>query len=652
MKKNLQKVMSLLCVSAMSLSMIAGCGGGNNGGTTTTETPAATEEASTEAPAAEETTEEATEEATETTEEATEEAGDETAEATETTADGDSTPRNETLYEAGQQWGTINDWNPMSANSNNGLALSANDVARELVYETLFMFNPLDGKLYPLLGSEYNWNDDQTELTIKLNPDAKWSDGSAFTAEDVAYTYATHVKYQSSQGSDFSTYIDAVEASDDTTVVVKAKVADGKAVNPLKVTSILNTMYMMQKAYLQTVEERNGEDADKVKQDTMEDLVHTGPYAPYISNDQKAVLQRDDNYWGQAASMWGKLPVPKYIAHTIYKDNAAGQVALSQGEVDVCQQFITDVQNMWLEDDLPISTWLDEAPYGQCEAIPSMFFNVEREGLDQKEVRRAIAMAVDYEQIIASAMSGQSPTFDEYPRSVVGPTDGERKYVDFDAIADLQWKNADVDGANKLLDDAGIVDGDGDGIREYNGKNLSFKAECPTGWSDWNASMEIVAAAGEKIGIDIQTYFPEASSFYDDMTTCNFDICMWSAPGAGVMNPYSKGMFYFSEEYAKLASNWSGNFGHYMNDDAEAILEAIPTETDEAKLKEYYTELSRILLEECPAVALMYRPQLFYAVNESVWTNFPAADDGRNIPPTDCTDGYGIAALYDLELVE
>jgi peptide/nickel transport system substrate-binding protein len=284
--------------------------------------------------------------------------------------------------------------------------------------------------------------------------------------------------------------------------------------------------------------------------------------------------------------------------------------------------------------------------------MPSMFFNVERPGLDKKEVRRAIAMAVDYEQIIASAMSGQSPTFDEYPRSVVGPTDGERKYVDFDAIADLQWKNADVDGANALLDEAGIKDTDGDGIREYNGENLSFKAECPTGWSDWNASMEIVAAAGKNIGIDITTYFPEASSFYDDMTTCNFDVCMWNTPGPGMMNPYSKAMFYFSEEYAKLASNWSGNFGHYMNDDAEKILEAIPTETDKSKLKEYYTELSKILLEECPAVALMYRPTLFYAVNESVWTNYPAADDGRNIPPTDCTDGYGVAALYELELVE
>ena len=45
----------------------------------------------------------------------------------------------------------------------------------------------------------------------------------------------------------------------------------------------------------------------------------------------------------------------------------------------------------------------------------------------------------------------------------------------------------------------------------------------------------------------------------------------------------------------------------------------------------------------------MYRPELFYAVNESVWTNYP--EEGGDIPPTDCTDGYGVAALYELQLV-
>ena len=632
MKRRTEKLMSILMISAITVSMMAGCGSSTSGTAASSSDSAAS-------------TAGASETATST--------DSATAAASTDTADADSTPRNETLYFAGQQWGTVNDYNPMSANSNNAMVINQTDYARVLVYETLYMFNPLDGSMKGLLATgDPEWNADKTEMTVKLNPDAKWSDGTQVTADDVKYTFDSHVKYQSSTGTDYSNYIDSVEAKDATTVVFKAKLDDkGKAVNPLKVSDYLPKLYVMQKAYLQTVEKRNNNDADKIKQDAMKDLVASGPYKPYVDNDQKIVLQRDDNYWGQASSMWGKLPVPKYIAHVIYKDNAAGQVALQQGEVDVCQEFLTDVQDMWEKDNLPVSTWLDDAPYGLCTLMPTAFFNTKKAGLDNVTVRKAIAMAVDYDQIIASAMSGQSPTFDQYPRSIMGPLDSEQALVDQTALKDLQWKSGDVDGAKKLLDDAGIKDTDGDGIREIDGKNLSYKAECPNGWSDWNAALEIVAAAGKNIGIDITTYFPEASTYYDDMTTGNFDICMWSSPGASVSNPWSRAMFFLSSKYADLKVNWSGNFGGYKNADAEKLLEAIPNETDQAKLKEDYTDLSKILLTDVPCFALMYRPGEFYTVNESVWTNYPQSDDGRNIPPMDCTDGYGVAALYDLQLV-
>ena len=72
---------------------------------------------------------------------------------------------------------------------------------------------------------------------------------------------------------------------------------------------------------------------------------------------------------------------------------------------------------------------------------------------------------------------------------------------------------------------------------------------------------------------------------------------------------------------------------------------------DVTSLKALYTEAVKIYLTDVPSFSLMYRPDKFHAVNESVWTNFPDSEDGRNIPPTNCTDGYGIAALYDVELV-
>jgi len=65
--------------------------------------------------------------------------------------DADSLPRDETLYFAGQQWGTVNDYNPLSANSNNAMAISQTDMSRTIVYETLYMWNPLTAEMTPLL---------------------------------------------------------------------------------------------------------------------------------------------------------------------------------------------------------------------------------------------------------------------------------------------------------------------------------------------------------------------------------------------------------------------------------------------------------------------------------------------------------------------
>lgn len=626
MKMTKKSLLAMLLAVSMTASL-ASCGGN----TTTTST-------------------ESTPSSTTSTEESSEAVSETSSDTTGETETAGSTPRNETLYFAGQQWGTINDWNPMSANSNNAMAVSQSDASRVLIYETLFMYNMLDGSLHGLLATDYSWNEDQTELTVHMNPDAKWSDGTPVTAADVAYTFDTHVKYNSATGVDYANYIESVTASDDTTVVFKAKCDDtGVSINPLKVMEYLPKVYVLQKAYLEKVEERNGSDAEAMKIDKMEDLVASGPYKPYYDDDQKVVFVRDDNYWGQAESMWGKLPAPKYIAHTIFADNNAGQVALAAGEVDVSQQFTTDVQKLWEEQELPISTYIDEAPYGVCATMPTLWFNLDRPGLDKVEVRKAIAMAIDYDQIIASAMSNQSPTFAQVPRSVMNPTDGEQKLIDKEALADLQFNGKDIAGANALLDEAGIVDTDGDGIREVDGVNLSYQAECPSGWTDWNASLEIVAAAGKEIGIDITTYFPEANTYTNDYSTGNFDIMMNSVSGSSISNPWYRSMQLLSSSYNDLEINFNGNWGGYENARADELLALIPHETDEEVLKEYYTELSEIYLTDVPSVSLMYRPQLFYVVNESVWTNYP--EQGDDIPPTDCTDGYGVAALYELQLV-
>ena len=573
---------------------------------------------------------------------------------------GDPLPRNQTLYFNGQQWGPVNGWNPYSSNNNNAMGVAQQDNARCIIFETPYMYNMIDGKLYPLLADgPYAWDAKKTQVTFKLKAAAKWSDGTPVTAADVAYTWTANVEYETGAGVNYKDYIDTITASDPKTVVVKAKLgADGKAVNPLQVVAYLSSNYVAQKAWTQKLEARVSNDATKFKADPADDFVASGPYTKFFADQTKVVYVRDDNYWGKDKSMWGKLPVPKFLAHTIFADNDAGFAALKAGEVDVSQQFNANIQDLWLKDKLPISTYLSDPPYGIGASLPTAFFNLKAYGLDQLAVRKAIAIAVDYETIISNAMTNQSATFAQVPRSLMNPTAGEQALYDHSAVKALQWTGKDIAGAKKLLDDAGIKAG-ADGWRTYNGKKLTYVATCPNGWSDWQAAIEVVAAAGKAIGIDITSNYPEWSVYQTVVTnaplpTTGYDIFMMWSDGAGPTQPWARIRHLISGEFAGTTNNWNGNWGGYSNPDADKLIKAIPAETDPAKLKAMYTQLVKIYLTDIPSFTLMYRPQSFHAVNESVWTNFPRANDGTKppVPPLDMTDGYGIAALYNLKLVK
>lgn len=634
MKKKLMKVVALVLSLVMVTGMLSACGAKEDEETSNTDkvtpTTGAVKEDTTATVAPEETTE---------------------------NADPNQLPREQTMYYGGIQWGAVNGWNPLSDDMNNGMAITQSaGGSRCLMFETLYMYNMLDGKMYPLLADgDYQWNDAMTEMTVKLKAAAKWSDGTSITADDVAYTYATVVKIGNARGTGYAPYIDTIDVVDASTLVIKAKLNEaGKAVNPLQVNAFVGDMYVLNKAWIQKVEARCG-DATAIKADAGEDVVWSGPYTKYYNDDQKVVLIRDDNYWGQDASMWGSLPAPKYIAHTIYADNPATEIAFKAGEIDVDQQFIANIQDLWLNENLPISTYIDEAPYGICVNMPTAWFNMDIPELQNVAVRKAIAMAVDYDAINANAMTGQSPTFTKVPRSIMNPTDGEQATFDHDAVKNLQWAGNDTAGANKLLDDAGIVDTDGDGIRELDGVKLSFNACCPNGWTDWMAAMEIVAAAGKNIGIEIVTEFPEWDVYQTVFTAAkqtDYDIFMVWTDSASPVQPWGRLRNLMDPAYLGVEGNWSGNWGHYNNPRVAELIQLIPQETDPAKLKELYTEAVEIYLTEVPSFSLMYRPDKFHAVNESVWTNYPEQGDGNNIPPLILSDGYGIAGLYNITLVQ
>src|SRR5690606_12512422 len=106
-----------------------------------------------------------------------------------------------------------------------GVLLHARNNLHYTVYESLFFTNHNTNELIPWLGESYSYNDDLTEVTIRLRNGVKWSDGEPFTAEDVAFTF--HMLKAAAPGLLFSSAIDEwvqeATAPDPLTVVVKLR---------------------------------------------------------------------------------------------------------------------------------------------------------------------------------------------------------------------------------------------------------------------------------------------------------------------------------------------------------------------------------------------------------------------------------------------
>ena len=121
--------------------------------------------------------------------------------------------RSETFYTSGAAWGPPNDWNPFitwsKANTTGTIGL---------LYETLFMYDPLTAEWIPWLAESGDWVDADT-YELQLREGIKWSDGEAMTAEDVVFTFELGQQYAALWYSPMWNYLDSVTADGDYGVV-------------------------------------------------------------------------------------------------------------------------------------------------------------------------------------------------------------------------------------------------------------------------------------------------------------------------------------------------------------------------------------------------------------------------------------------------
>ena len=543
------------------------------------------------------------------------------------TAKGRAGAAGEVLFIAGMQWGPPTSFNPLGST----IAYPCNWNQSQLIYESLLRFNLLDGSLQPGLGKELQ-ETDATTFVVALQDGTKWSDGTELTADDVVFTFELG-KDNSTYFSDVWTYIDSVTAPDPRSVQFKLKT---KPLNPGLVRNYIANTLIMPKAVWSKI------DGSKLAAEPNLKPVGSGPFTLDKADQTQVNLKRHDDYWGKA--VYG-TPAMTTINHPIFKTNNDANLKLESGELDASQTFFPQIWKLWEDKNKPVGTWLKEKPYYLPGSQPSLIPNLTVKGLDNVKVRQALAYAIDYPSIAATAMSDYSVPANA---SLILPSGFESKYYDQAAVDAEGWKY-DKAKAISILEDELKAEKGSDGIYVLpDGTKLGgWKLITPTGWTDWNTACEIVAKSAQAVGIGITTEFPQAPTMQNAMFNGDFELVMYNYTAVNPASPWTRFRDAMDDRGVPEAGKRAFyNYNRFSDPEVPALLDAAAGAKSDDEAKTAYAALDKIYREKIPVVPLMYRPMDFYQYSQTNWENFPT-EENPYAPPM--WQGAGIQWLFKIK---
>ena len=547
-----------------------------------------------------------------------------------------SLPRQETLYLSGQQNDAPGTFNPLAESWMTTWPVSGRF---NLMYEPLLTYNSLTGEIESLLGSLVSKNNDS--IVVDLNPAAKWSDGEKVTSRDVKFIYTMGSINTSEQIS--AIHVDTVKSEPAGEVERVAFLINKKQRNnPLSVMDLLQAIRIVPAHVFEPLIEKLGS-KDEVKKLPMDqNPVVSGPYALRSADPNKIILERRDDYWGNAALHNGQLPAPKYIVHPIYKNNEHNTIAMRSGNLDASQSYIPRINR---KAGAGVHTWLNEPPYFLPGAMPMLIINTMKEPLNDKRFRRALATAIDYMALRKFAVSDYT---DQIKPGLIMPTNLEGKYISDEDLAKYGVKltitdeKERVETVKQMLSEAGYKsvwndDGTLDHMENAKGEKIpTMYITSPNGWTDWEAMVTIAVEGMRKAGIDIREGFVDGGSYWPAMGLGNFDLIMHKPVGDVTPSlPWSRfNEIMASRDWQPLGS-WAGvNIGRYnqpgtegFRPEVDKLLNAIPLMKNADSIATAYRELNRIFMEDQPSIPLVYLPEQFYEFSDRVWTNWPTAEN-------------------------
>lgn len=493
-----------------------------------------------------------------------------------------------------------------------------------LMYPTLFRghaaYGPLrEEVMIPYLAEGFRWVNALT-LEIHLRHEAKWWDGVPITAHDVKYSYELGRKYSTYWNSACWAYLEEIKVVDDYTLQF---ITTEEKLNYFEMLNMIasDAAIIVPRHIWEPLEQQYGPLlVTDFKNNESKKIVGGGPYKLARWDLDYVLMERVDDWWGK--DIFG-LPRPKYLLNPIFRDVAARNLAFEQMQVDVIDSTI-EIWELQARG-LPVGSYYNEPPYFLPSFGWGLFINFARPPLDNPVIRRAIAYAVPAKEI---GLSMPAPHAVAHPTMIIHTFGAAAALIDEEIVAKYGW-TYDSERAKKLLEEAGIIDRDGDGVRETpEGMRLGpWEVTCWVGFIEGMIAADMIAASLREVGIDAVAKYYDFAIWDDMVIRGEFDMAFRWIFGWRPGYPWNVFRTMLDPRVTGCVGEPfpAGNWHRYTNWDVVPFIDAIPRETDPEKVKNHYSKLQEFQLRDVVVVPLFYG-MTGHAFSNKYWVGWPTSE--------------------------
>ena len=464
-------------------------------------------------------------------------------------------------------------FNPFNSNS-----LASQMSIKSLTYEPLIEFDYLKANTqYPWLATGYKWTNGGRTITFTIRSGVKWSDGQPLTPADVAYTFNLIGQNPAANYSGVPQMTNAATVRGDTVSLNFASPAYQS------VTSIAGSTLI--------VPEHIWSKVSNPAKAIITDPIGSGPYVLKSYSSQLVSYKVNPTYWGGT-------PAATQVNIPAYSSNSSATTALANGQLDWAGNDIANIQSVFVSKN-PKTNHYYFAPGNTV----TLMFNVKYGALGDPAVRAAISAGINRAELGIKAESGyEKPATSS--SGLILPN--QSAFLSAKATNDLSPTSDPAKVAALLSGDGYAKNASGMWVK--NGQEISFNIEDPTAYSDYYAGAQLIAQSLQAVGINATVDGVQASQWYGDLATGNFQSAIhWGAGGANPFQQYQNWLDY-NTFVAPSTSAASGDFGRYQSTAAQVAIKKLETlsPSDTAAVTSAVQALGNILTTQVPVAPLLY----------------------------------------------